>query len=518
METVQKAIELAADDTRSDADVLTVAKGGGITFFGSLLEYVFRFAFSIVITRSVGAEQFGLYSLALIITSFASVFANLGLPQGVVRFVPIFAGERDEAGLRGLLQAAGILTGSISLFFAVGMFALAGPLSERLFHEPGLAPLLRLTSIGVPLITLTDTIVAATRGFKKMHYKVYAQDIVFQTVKFVLTGIALGLGLGVFGALGAQNIALVVSTGLLFYFLHRLFPLNRSFGLARWDVRELLRFSLPLYFGQLIGHFGGDIATLLLGVMDTTVSVGVYSVAYRVSVVGRMFLLSIGLVAMPVVSDLYHRKDYIQLGSLYRTATKWSLSFNLPFFLMVLLFARPLLSIFGSDFGAGALGLIILSFGILADAGIGIPGVLVSMTGHSRLHLFNSIAAVITTLVLGVLLIPRYGVLGAATATASALVLDNTLALSEVYILYRLWPYDRSFLKPLIAGLISVLITLIVNRWVPTGLSLSFGLVFNVAVMWLSYAIGLLLLGISKEDKLIISTLRARLDAIVRGR
>jgi len=511
-------MELVASDTTSKKGILTAAKGGGITFFGYLLEYAFRFAFSIVLTRSIGAEQFGLYNLALTVAAFAAVFADLGLPHGVVRFVPIYVQERDEAGLWGLLQATWALAGSISFFLAVGMFGLADPLAERLFNEPGLAPLLRLASIAVPMTTLALTAVAATRGFKQMHYKVYAQDVAFQTIKFVLTVTLLGLGLGVSGALMAHIIASAVAIGLLFHFLHRLFPLNRSLRSARWDLGSLLHFSLPLYFGQLVGQFGGDIATLLVGVMDTAVSVGIYAVALRVSAVGNMFLLSASLVAMPIVSELYHRRDYGQLGSLYQTVTKWSLSFNLPFFLTVLLFARPLLSIFGSDFSTGAPSLIVLSFGILADAAIGIPGVLLSMTGRSKLHLFNSIVAVITSVVFNLLFIPRWGVFGAAIATASSLFLANALALLEVFILLRLWPHNRGFAKPLIAGLMAAALTFIVNRWIPAGLSLSFSLVFNIAALWLSYAMGLMLLGISEEDKFILSTLKARLDSTVRRR
>ena len=511
-------MELVASDTTSKKGILTAAKGGGITFFGNLVEYAFRFAFSIVLTRSIGAEQFGLYNLALTVAAFAAVFADLGLPHGVVRFVPIFIQERDEDGLWGLLQSTTTLIGAISLFFATGLFVLADPLAEQVFHEPSLAPFLRLTSIAVPFTALAPIVVAATRGFKQMQYKVYAQDIAFQIIKFILMVILLRFGLGVSGALMAHIIALAVAIGLLFYFLHRLFPLNRPPRSARWEIGNLLRFALPLYFGKLIGQFSGDIETLLLGMLDTAVSVGIYAVAFRVGAVGRMFLLSIGLVAMPIVSDLYHRRDYAQLDSLYQTVTKWSFSFNLPFLVTVLLFARPLLSIFGSDFGTGAPSLIVLSLGILADAAIGIPGVLLSMTGRSKLHLLNSIVGVITTVSLSLLFIPRWGAFGAAIAAAVSLTVDNALALLEVFILYRLWPYNRGFVKPLIASLMAAAITFGVNHWIPTGPTLSFSLVFNIAVLWLSYAMGLMLLGISQEDKLILSTLKARLNSTVRRR
>jgi O-antigen/teichoic acid export membrane protein len=445
-------VELAVSDTTPKKDILTAAKGSGITFFGSLLEYAFRFAFSIVITRAIGAEQFGLYTLALTVASLVEVIASLGLPLGVTRFVPIFAQERDEAGLWGLLQSTAALAGTISLFMAGGVFALADPLAERLFHEPSLAPLLRVASVAIPLGALITAAVAATQGFKQMQYKVYAQDVAFQMVKLVLTVILLSLGLGVFGALMAHVIALAVAIGLLFHFLHRLFPLNRPLRSARWDVGSLLRFSLPLYLSQFVRYFSGSIGTFLLGMMGTAVSVGVYAVASRVSAVGSLFLLAIASMSMPIVSDLYHRGDHAKLGNLYQTVTKWSLSFNLPFFLTVLLFAKPLLSIFGTDFGAGATSLIVLSLGMLADAAIGIPGVLISMTGHSKLFLLNSIVTVIMTVVFQLLFIPRWGVFGAAMAAASSLTFDNALALLEVLILFRLWPYNHLHCQSLAPG------------------------------------------------------------------
>jgi O-antigen/teichoic acid export membrane protein len=280
-------------------------------------------------------------------------------------------------------------------------------------------------------------------------------------------------------------------------------------------VRNLLHFSLPLYLSYFVKYSSGSIATFLLGIMGTAMSVGVFAVASRVSDVGVLFLQSIALVSMPIVSGLYHQGNRAELNNLYQTVAKWSLSFSLPYFLTVVLFSRPLLAIFGADFSAGATSLVVLSLGILVNAAIGIPGVLISMTGRSRLFLLNSVVTVVVSLLLKLLLIPRWGVFGAALAGAGALVFDGALALLEVAILLRLWPYNRSFLKPLVAGLVATTVTLIVNHWLPVGLSFSFNLVLSVAVLWLSYAIALMVLGISGDDRLILSALQTRLSVIV---
>ena len=115
---------------------------------------------------------------------------------------------------------------------------------------------------------------------------------------------------------------------------------------------------------------------------------------------------------MPFVSELYDRGDRSQLAHFYQLVTKWIFAFNLPFFIIILLFSRPLLSIFGEEFTSGSLVLIILACSSLFDAATGINSVMISMSGNTWLNTVNSVVVLVLRLTLAFTLIPTYGAVG----------------------------------------------------------------------------------------------------------
>jgi len=366
----------------------------------------------ILLARLMGAGELGLYSLAYAMLAILNGAALLGLDTAVVRGIPIFRRQGDDASVWGLLLAGLGLPFAIGLLGGAGVFLFADPLAERVYQEPALAPVLRVVAVAIPFSVLAFAAIPATRGFKKMHYKVIAQDVTLTTLKVVLVVVLAFTGLNAVKAIAAHTVAIIVSCLMLLYFLHRLFPMNRPLRSARFHFRETFQFSLPMYLSKLLEMFGNNLQTVLLGVLNTAVAVGIFTVATRVSMVGNLFHSSIVAMAMPVVSDLYNRGAREQLAHFYQNMTKWTLTFNLPMFFIILLFARPILTIFGQDFVGGALALTILAGGNLINAATGICGVEVVMTGRTWLNMANSALMLILILIFNFLLVPLMGVVG----------------------------------------------------------------------------------------------------------
>ncbi|HID64802.1 MAG TPA: flippase, partial [Anaerolineae bacterium] len=455
-----------------DQNILLAAKGGGITFTGTLFAYSSRLAIGILLARFLGVEQFGLYKLAVTAATIAAGLALLGLEPALVRYVSLFASRRDTAGLWGALQVGLGLTIILGLLIAIGLYTLASPIAGRLFHEPRLASLLRLVSLMVPFLALGNIVAAATRGFNKMQYTVIAQKISQPTIRLILIVTLAIIGLNVARVLAAYILATVVVCVMLLYFLNRLFFLRRPLGMARRDIREMLSFSLPVYLSRLIRTFGGNVQTVLLGALNTVTTVGVFTAASQINVLGEMFHQSIVTASMPIVSELYSRGEREQMARFYQTMTKWTFTLNLPLFLIVLLFPGPILSIFGKGFVGGAVALTILAWGTLVNAGTGICGVVLVMTGNTSLRLLNSFVLFVLTLGLNILLIPRWGIVGAAIAALAAAVVFNLCRLLEVFILFRLHPYNMSFIKPVAAGVVALAVALIIHQLFPTEANL----------------------------------------------
>lgn len=494
----------------SDRNIVLAAKGGGIAFVGNFFVYVFRFGFGIVMARMLGADLLGLYSLTLTVANIVSVVASLGMSSATARYIPVASGEKDESRLWGIIQAALGLPTLIGTVLAIGMFLLAEPLSSRLFDRPDMVPALRLASLGIPVLVLMGKLAAITQGFKRMEYKVYSEDITFNLSKLVLSVVLLGAGLGVVGGVLAHVVSMALAVVMLFWFVHRLFRLDRPLRTAKRCLGEMLRFSLPVYLSQLLSKFSGSIETLVLGYFGIMSGVGVYTSALGLSGIGGLFHQSLQRISVPLISDLYSRGKLDQVKRIYRTTTKWDMTFNLPIFLIILLLAKPMLSIFGADFVTGSEGLIILAFATLFNAATGVCGSVITMTGYSKLTFANSIIYLVLNIALDMWLIPRLGVVGAALGVMLSSVLINLLRMVQIFWLLRIWPYDRSFLKPVVAALVAVLPTYLVNLWL---LSTSWVVQLVVGTLLLTgiYVIVIVLLKLSEEDRLVLERLWARL-------
>lgn len=511
--TSQASAPALPGSASQEQNILKVAKGGGITFVGSLVEFGVRFFMGILIARFLGSEQFGLYTLVLTIVAVSAGLALLGLPSALVRYIALYAKRRDGSGIWGTLQVGVGVTTVLAVLMAIGLALLADPLARGLFHAPRLAPLLRWFSLLVPFLALVEIMAAATRGFGRMEPTAVAKSVSQPIIKLALVLCLALVGLNASRVLMAHFISVVVAFVIILIFLNRLFTLRRPLGSGRREPKELLKFSLPLHLDFMIVTFRGNIQTFLLGAFNTLATVGIFTVASQINMIGQMYHASIVTASMPIVSELYGQGERDRLAKFYQTMTKWTFTLNLPLFIIVLVFAEPILSIFGEDFVDGALALTILAFGSLVNTGTGICGVVINMTGNTGFNLINSVILTVVTIGLNLLLIPKWGLIGAAIATMVAAVGVNLLRLSEVYYLFRMFPYNASFLKPIIAGLVTLVAALGV-RQLNMDNSLV-GIVFSVAALLSTYLVMILILGLSQEDRLVLNRLYQRIRTLL---
>jgi O-antigen/teichoic acid export membrane protein len=259
----------------------------------------------------------------------------------------------------------------------------------------------------------------------------------------------------------------------------------------------------------LLSKFRKNIQAVLLGALNTVTGVGVFAIVSSINMVGRVSYQSIIASVKPFLAELHNQGNLDQMGRLYQTTTRWTLMTNLPIFLLMVLYPEPLLAIFGKSYVAGASALAILAYAELANAGTGICGSIIDMTGYTKLKLLNSVIWVALLSVSNVLLIPRWGILGAATATLVSTTAINLLRVIEVWVLLRLQPYNRSFLKPLAAGLGTFVGAQILGQWFSPNATLlhtALHMLFVLAV----YTGLTLVLRLPVEDKIVLVRLSQR--------
>jgi O-antigen/teichoic acid export membrane protein len=497
-----------------ESNLLNVAKGGGIVYGGKLFLSLARLVTLILLARLLSAGQYGLYSVALSVANIAVALAILGLDTALVRYIAIANSRKDEAGLWGSLQVGIGLSILLSVFTGICLFALAYPIATQVFDQPELVPLLQLVSVIVPVLVLSDVLAGATRGFKKMHYMVMAQHIVQPLIRLLLIILLSVTGVNAMWAIITFGLADGLASILLLYFLNKHFSLQRPLRVSRGDIRQILGFSLPLWFAELMVTFRGNIQTILLGSLSSIVNVGIFGVVNQINLVGQMLYTSVTSAARPMIAELHDRGEQDQLGHLYQTTTNWVMMVNLPVFLIMVLYPTPILSLFGKSFIVGSNALVILALANLVNIGTGMCGAILEMTGYTKLKLLNTLIRVASSISINFALIPKLGLIGAAIAALSVEIIVNLIILLEVWLLFRLLPYNKPFLKTLVAGAAAFVAAFSVNQILPIQEKSYYALV-SMALMFVVYVGVSLCLGLAPEDKLLVSRIQRRISNLI---
>lgn len=502
---------MTASDRR--ANVLDAAKGSGSLAGGSLAALAIRFAIALVLARNLGVLDYGLYVLGISVATLCSGIALLGLDDAMVRYVAILTRRSDDAGVKGTLEIGFTVTFATSVLMGALLFAFAEPVATRLFHEPELVSSLRMLGVVVPFLTLNSVLVGVLLGLRRMGDVALAQNVVRSSIRLAISAGAALLGaLDLSMALIGFAVADIAASALMAVRIRRHLP-HRGLA-ARRDTRAIMSFALPLWLSGMLRQFRRNIEVVLLGGLSSVSNVGVFSVVNRVNKLGHVGLLSLLVAVKPMMAQLHDAGERDALAHLYRTATRWAFALYLPFFLGVVLYAEQLLGVFGDGFTSGTTALFIIAAAELVNAATGVCGSLLDMSGHTTVKLVNSVAW--TALLLGgsALLIPPFGVDGAAIATFIALCTVNVARVIEVRVLEGVLPFDRGFLKPVAAGIAAFAFGVVLTRAVPVG---NFGIaVVQGGLVTAVYGGALVLLGLADDDRLVLERTLAKVRSRVR--
>jgi O-antigen/teichoic acid export membrane protein len=165
---------------------------------------------------------------------------------------------------------------------------------------------------------------------------------------------------------------------------------------------------------------GAQAGVILLGFLSTTDQVGIYRVTVQGAGLVAFTLNAVGIAIAPHISRLYHSGDIAQLQRMITLAARLVLAIGLPTSLALLCFGEPILRmVFGEAYAAGHVALGILAIGQLVHVGVGSAGFILNMTGNEKHTAIAVTLGAALNILLNILLIPSFGIEGAAMATAT---------------------------------------------------------------------------------------------------
>lgn len=432
-----------------------ILKGGGSVFSGSLIAKAVGFALQVVLGRSFGKTLYGVYSYGLSILRVVREVGTVGLQNGVVRFGAEHHEDGNKAALKGtFLTVGGIGVGAGVLLGVV--FYLAAPwLAEVALKNTNDPLVFQLFAVGLPFYVLTYLSSRMARALGKMRVDVLLDSILQPALFLLLTGILLLFGRGFTTALYAFLASTALAAGASVYAVYRLFPPLFSSLAPTFDLRSLLRFSLPIVGVSLASMGLARADRIMLGPLAGEEAVGLYTAASKMSVQLRFVLFALTAAFSPVISELYHSDRTEELAQLYADTVRWITIGTLPLAVVLIVFAPDIMAIFGTEFREGAVLLRLLAVAYIVVAGSGSVGHMLQMSDHQDFTFWVNASMAVLNVGLNWILIQWYGVVGAAVATGTAHILGNLLQLWGLYHFTRIQPFRWNLWKPLTAAVAS---------------------------------------------------------------
>ncbi|MFH1455579.1 MAG: flippase [archaeon] len=487
-----------------------MATGAGIIVFGILISKFFTYFYRLVVAR-IGATEYGLLSLAMAIFGFTAIVSLIGVDMGVLRYVSFFRVKKDYQKIKGTILGAFKISLILSFLIAFLLFILSDFIAGSFFHKPELAILLKIFAFAVPFQSLRAVFINTAKGFEKVQYEMYTKNIIENVLKVVLTLILLYFGFSVVGAALGYALALFVSMIFAVYFVQKkVFPVFSSKIKAVYSNKELVNYSWPLLFKELLVVIMLWTDTIMLGHFSTSAQVGIYNAAVPTAQMSQMIPYAIIVLFLPVASQLFFTNKRKDFENVFKTTTKWIFMLNIILTAGFVLFPQQILSIlFGSEYAVGASTLTLLAIGYFIFYLCFTSREILLMVKRTRTVFFVTLFGTLLNVVLNYLLIPVYGIIGAAYATFLSVLLISVFMIAVTYNLTKVNPFKFVLIK---IFFVMVFVCGVVKLFLQPMLGVSnFWSVMLGVIVVLFYALLLLETKcIDKEDKFIIDLIKQK--------
>lgn len=385
---------------------------------------VLALALGIVLARSLGAEGYGVYAYAFAIMSLLMVVAEAGVPTLLMR--EIAASHRREEW--GLLDGA-LRRGAQFVVLVGSGVAILGLLVLWWFVDSLPAPVIYTTALMLlvlPVSALCKTVANALRG---LHRIVIGQAIDL-LIRPLLVLMLIGFGFlfwpelrEPYYAMAAQFVGAAIVLLIGVFSLRHLLPRVAKQTGPQYRSRDWLRSTLPFMLIGGAGIINNQADIIMLGWFLTPAEVGVYRVATQGALLVTFVLQASHALLGPYFSQCFAANQHDLLGQLYKKSSRVIFLLTVPIFAGLVLFSEPLISfVFGANFSDASSPLVILCIGYLLNIYFGPVGLVLQMTGYERFTAKVLWKTSAMNIALNLALIPLYGALGAASATAVSVV------------------------------------------------------------------------------------------------
>ena len=402
-----------------------------------------QFGFSLIAVKYLGADHYGFYAAAFVIVSAVGLLGSFCIEYKIIPMLHRLVKEEKNHVIPVLMRSALLLNIVLAGSIALTVFALKTPLATIL-KMGGMfeATLVAMLPVGI-ILALRSTLSGGVSAAGKVKWVFLATLVINRTGMIALAMLLYWLSkilvLPSHPSYLALAFTIAEAGGLLWMYLrwrNRLIYVDSKLKSPLIDwllLKQLLSSSLPPLFHNIGGYANTQINKLLIGIFRTSTQLGAYHLVTIMTAVPffpfQMFTRSYG----PMASSLYQKKDIEGLRQLYKQNAFITVVAGLALALLLVFWGRQILSLYGDEFYDAYIPLIILALATILWIVPGSCGNTLLMLEKDKILHVTTVLTVIANITGAIMLIPKYGMVGAAYSSAAANLLRNVVLALYLY-------------------------------------------------------------------------------------
>ncbi|RJR19632.1 MAG: flippase [Nitrospiraceae bacterium] len=410
------------------------ARGGAIAFILKISSTVLGFLNQVILARILGAGGLGEVILAITVVRISIQIAKFGMEETMTKFIPLYIDRKDDAKLKGTILFAIKFCLLFSVIFMLFVLMFSKFIALNIFHSEGLLKLMPVVIIAIPAWVIRDIIGGILRGHKDAFRALIPESLIAPFFKIVVFLLLTLKGIAPFYAIIAFVTGEILSVIVSFSYLQKILrPLKAVRG--QCDKKKIMEVAYTIIFTGMSVLLYTQADVWILGMFKPTEIVGIYGIATKLVLLVYFPMMAFAAVIPSLISSIHASGDLTELKKVVSESTRWIMSMAMPIILILLIEGKYILKYFyGPEFEAGYTVLVILTLGQMIKAGAGLIGVILQMTGEHKVYMKVNIVLGILNIILNILLVPRYGMTGAAAATSFCLVMVDLIC---IYIIHK---------------------------------------------------------------------------------
>jgi len=416
LKDVLNAIQHSVLAKRASINGLVAAAG----FFATLLLNIF-------LARLMGAEKFGAYMVVFNWVVVLATVGRLGADQTLLRFVAAYRVKGDLGALRGVLIWSWGYVLAASIFVAVITVIVVSLLQSSL--DSILVQTFWFGCLLIPLTALNQTLNFSLRGLHCFAQAIFPERIVMPVV-IVICGLGMywsNLVVDSVTIMMVTDLAGIAALVLLVWRLYREVPEGTLVAEPRLFRKEWVQTSMPMVIISVTLVMLVNTDIIMVGMLAGAEDAGIYTASSRLASVVIFGQITLSTVVGPMIAELHSQGYQEELQDLVARVALWIGITVIPVVIVMLVLGEWLLTLFGPSFTVGYLALVILCIGQIVIASCGPVAYLMTMTGYQAMAAKILSGSTLFNVACNLVLIPLYGIAGAAASTSATIVLWNIL-------------------------------------------------------------------------------------------